>query len=501
MGRAAALSAVLVAGGTGLGFVRDLIMAHTFGAGRDTDAFLIGWMIPETASPLLIEDAMALLAVPLVTRALRDRGSARPLAAAVLPPLVGALSVVAGALALGAPALVAALAPGLASPEDAVRCVRAAAVTVVMFGVAGFMSATLRAHGRFGPPAAIYLAYNAGIIASILLLRDRCGVLSAAVGVAVGSVFMVLAQLPAFVRCLRPAPRALPSPATALLPAAVASVAVFTLARQAQVFAERFLGSGLAAGTISELNYAQKVAQVPMVLSLLVVTVTFPRLALASAEEDRRAVRDRVERDILHVSALVLAATAFLVACGGDVVALLFRHGAFGADAADGTARILRVYALGLWGQTMVGVAARAFFAKRGPMWRPALATACGLAVTGVVGVVGVRFWGAPALAAANAAGITAGALLMLAGVRARVAPIRFRVLARGLVRLGVAAGAACAAGLAARDAVTAPLPAALLGGLAVLAVFALVALPRAPVLRLVLRPPSRFARRSEGLR
>ncbi|WP_019631722.1 lipid II flippase MurJ [Actinomadura atramentaria] len=504
--RAAALSAVLVGAGTALGFVRDLLMAHTFGAGRDTDAFLIGWMIPETASPLLIEDAMALLAVPLVTRALRGAGSARPLAAAVLPRLVAVLAVVAGALAVGAPLLVAGVAPGLADPHDAVRCVRIAAVTVVMFGVAGFMSATLRAHGRFGPPAAIYLAYNAGIVASIVLLQHRWGVMSAAAGVAVGSVLMVAVQAPAFARCLGPARRIAPDgpPVELLTAAALLPVVAFTLARQAQVFVERFLGSGLAAGSISELNYAQKVAQVPMVLSLLVVTVTFPRLARASADADVRRFRDGVERDVLAVSALILAATAFLVACGEDVVTVLFRHGAFGAADTEGTARIMRVYAFGLWGQTMVGVAARAFFARRGPMWRPALATALGLALTVAVGALGVASFGAPALAAANAAGITAGALVMLAGVRSRVVPIRVRVLGAGLARLGLAAGAAGAAGLAVRHLLHPALPpvAALpVCGLAVAGVYAaLLMLPPAAGIR-PLAPVVPFARRPEGPR
>lgn len=115
VGRAAALSGVLIAAGTGLGFLRDLAMAHLFGASGSTDAFLVAWTIPETVSPLLIEDAMALLMVPAVTRLLARGDGLRPLAATTLPRMVLGLSAVTAALAVSAPLVVDVLAPGLPS--------------------------------------------------------------------------------------------------------------------------------------------------------------------------------------------------------------------------------------------------------------------------------------------------------------------------------------------------------------------------------------------------
>ena len=47
------------------------------GAGHDSDAFLIAWTVPEMASTLLIEDAMALLMVPAFSHALARRAAAR----------------------------------------------------------------------------------------------------------------------------------------------------------------------------------------------------------------------------------------------------------------------------------------------------------------------------------------------------------------------------------------------------------------------------------------
>ncbi|MEV3926840.1 lipid II flippase MurJ [Actinomadura coerulea] len=482
VGRAAMVSGVLIAAGTGLGFLRDLVMADLFGASGSTDAFLVAWTIPETVSPLLIEDAMALLMVPVVTRLLARGDGLRSLVGTALPRMVLGLSVVTGVLAVAAPAVVDALAPGLAEQGPAVQCVRLTAVTVVTFGVAGFMSATLRAHHRFGPPAAIYLAYNVGILALIAGLSGAVGITSAAVGVACGSFLMVAVQLPAFLRCLREAPGeqgAAPSGNVdvRLGLAAIAPIVVYTVTRQSQVFVERFLGAGLAAGSISHLNYAQKVAQVPMVLSLLIVTVTFPRLARASADGDTAQVARRIRQDLAVASAMVLAASAFLVACAPGIIRVLFEHGEFTSADTASTAAILRVYALGLWGQMAVGLAARAFFARRRPTWRPAAVLAAGLAVTAAIGGAFAASAGTLALAAANAAGITLAAVLMLAGLRRGVAPVPLRRIAADVSRLVLAAAGACAAGALAAGALDAPVIVQLAaGGLAVAVAFAVLA-------------------------
>ncbi|WP_254714962.1 lipid II flippase MurJ [Actinomadura sp. NAK00032] len=481
VGRAAALSGVLIAAGTALGFARDLVMAHMFGASGSTDAFLVAWTIPETVSPLLIEDAMALLMVPVVTRLLARGDGLRPLVGSALPRMVFCLALVTLTLVAAAPVVVDVLAPGLAEDGSAVMCVRLTAVTVVTFGVAGFMSATLRAHHRFGPPAAIYAAYNIGILALIAGLSGLVGITSAAVGVACGSLLMVAVQAPAFARCLRDSPAVPASPMGGvewrLGAAAVAPVVVYTVTRQAQVFVERFLGSELSAGSISQLNYAQKVAQVPMVLSLLIVTVTFPRLARASADGDTRRVARRIRQDLVVASAMVLAATAFLVAFAPTVIRVLFEHGEFTSDDTAGTASIMRVYALGLWGQSAVGLAARAFFAQRRPTWRPARVLALGLAVTAAVGSGFAASGGTLALAAANATGITLAAVLLLGGLRRGIAPLAPRRIAADVSRLMLAAAGACAAGaLAARGLAGAPALVQLVaGGAVVTAAFAVL--------------------------
>ncbi|GHE70333.1 murein biosynthesis integral membrane protein MurJ [Streptomyces capitiformicae] len=516
LARAAFVTVVLSLAGAVLGLGRDQALAHLFGAGRETDAFLVAWTVPEFAATLLIEDGLAFALVPafsavVARRAHGDTGDpgdpVRALVRGTLPQLVLAFSVASALLVWGAPYLVEVLAPGLPDPRLAIDCTRLTGTCVLTFGLAGYCSAVLRAHRRFVAPAAIYVAYNTALITAMFVLGGRWGVRAAAIGVAVGGALMVVAQLPSVVRQLRrrkaaTAPEAAEAAEAATTdttdttealdpgdpagdPAAgrhamnlalLLTVLLFALCRQSQVLIERFLASTLPAGAISHLNYAQKVAQMPMVLALMLCTVTFPVVSQALAEGDTERARDRVERDLRAVSCVVLLGTAAVVACAPQLVHVLFQRGAFTAQDTAATAAVMRVYALGLLGHALVGALVRSYFSAGRPTWYPVAAMTAGIVATACLGAWTVGSWGVLGIAAANAAGITLTALILLHGMGTRGVPIRTRSLLAAMGRPLRAAVAACGAGAFAASLVDSPALGLTVGGTAVTVLFLLLA-------------------------
>ncbi|MFJ1600179.1 murein biosynthesis integral membrane protein MurJ [Streptomyces sp. NPDC088261] len=507
LARAAFLTALLTAAGALLGLLRDQTIAHLYGAGPDTDAFLVAWTVPEVASTLLIEDAMALILVPAFSLALARRAThqdpepdpVRVLMRTTLPRLFLALTAGAALLVAAAPWVVAALAPGLPEPQVAVDCTRLTATCAFSMGLAGYMSAALRAHGSFVAPAMIYTSYNVGIITTMLLLSDRLGVRAAAAGVAAGGVLMVLVQSPALWRRLkerRPVTGREPKGTPRVPPVALgllAPVIVFALSRQSQVLIERFLAAPLPAGAISHLNYAQKVAQMPMVLSLMLCTVTFPVVARAMAAGETDRARRRVERDLAMAGIIVLVGAATVIACAPQIIEVLFQRGAFDRADTAATAAVMRVYALGLLGHTLVGALVRCYFSAARPLWFPALAMLVGLALTTVAGALLVQVWGVLGIAAANALGITVTAALLLHGLARHSVPLRTRYMIGALVKLIAAAAASTGSGWLCGALVPSPV----LGATAAFVVIAVVFLGiahalRAPEIDTVLRPVTR---------
>jgi putative peptidoglycan lipid II flippase len=178
------------------------------------------------------------------------------------------------------------------------------------------------------------------------------------------------------------------------------------------------------------------------------------------------------------------------------VVRVLLQHGLFTPVDTAATAAVMRMYALGLLGQAMVGVLCRPFFTGTGgsgsaasgaarrpgavarPGWYPAAAMGAGLAVTTAVAVTAAPRFGGPAIAAANAAGITVTAVLLLLGLRKTAVRVPLPEVASDAARLVAAAAGAGGAGWLA-DRALAGLPSIVdvsVGGLVVLATFAALA-------------------------
>ncbi|UUU33852.1 murein biosynthesis protein MurJ [Streptomyces sp. CA-210063] len=487
LAKATLVTAALTAVGSLLGLGRDQALSYLFGAGPETDAFLVAWTVPEFAATLLIEDGLAIVLVPMISVAVARRAQGAPgdpvrsLVATTLPRLSLAFMAAAATLIAGAPYLVKVLAPGLPDPGLAVDCTRLTATCVFTFGLAGYCSAALRAHHRFMAPAAIYVAYNTGIIAAMFVLGGRWGVRAAAIGVAVGGGLMIMSQLPSLLQVLRRKSATVIEAAEPERPmdlALVSTVLLFGLCRQSQVLIERFLGSTLPAGAISHLNYAQKVAQIPMTFSLMLCTVTFPVVAQALAAGDAERARSRVEKDLALVSCIVLFGAAVIVACAPQIIELLFQRGAFTGHDTAATASVMRVYALGLLGHAMVGALVRSYFSTRRPSWYPLAAMATGILVTSCIGAFTAGSWGVLGIAAANATGITVTALLLLYGVGGRGVPIRVRQVVAEMSRPVCAAVVAAALGLFCASRVDTPVIGLAVGSAVVSVVF--VALARA---------------------
>lgn len=448
--RAVLVILLLTAAGRLLGFGRDLVLAALFGASAETDAFTVAWTVPETASPLLLEDALVFVLIPLFTTHLHNDGSLDQIIRRSLFTVVAALGTVSATVAVAAPWLVDLLAPGLAAPGIAVDSVRLAALTVVAMGVAGYCTSALRVHDVFAPTAAVYAAYNFGIIAMTLLLADRLGVRAAAVGLAVGSLLMIAVQAPSlltrvslrglrwridrrFVRSLAPA-----------IP-----IIVFSLLRHGQVYIERFLGSFLEPGSISQLNYAQKIAQIPMALAASVAVVSFPALVRSAQRGETRQLRNALEHDLRLTLALTIPAAVYLIMAAPAVVGTLFERGAFTAADTQSTAALLQLYSPGLVGHALVNVALLPFFSMPEHHRTPLRAMIAGLAVTFAVAVALRGVYDARALALANACGIVVAGGLLLIDIHRRIAPLRWGQLITSTLRITALSTVAVVAGWA----------------------------------------------------
>ncbi|RUM94391.1 MAG: murein biosynthesis integral membrane protein MurJ, partial [Thiothrix sp.] len=138
-----------------LGFVRDMVIAVTFGATGITDAFFVAFRIPNLLRRMFAEGAFAQAFVPVFTEYKEQRGKAevKDLIDHVSGTLALILSIITIIGVLAAPLLIYLFAPGFASEPErqalATQMLRLTFPYVLFISLTALAGGILNTHGRF----------------------------------------------------------------------------------------------------------------------------------------------------------------------------------------------------------------------------------------------------------------------------------------------------------------------------------------------------------------
>jgi putative peptidoglycan lipid II flippase len=344
-----------------LGFLRDTLCAHFFGASMVWDAFSVAFRIPNLFRRLFGEGALTAAFLPAFVE--RYDGGRPKEAEALLGRLVTALALLLGLLALGGIGLTFLL------PRDPKTQLMAPLLRIMLpylplICVSAILGAALNGMRHYFTPAIAPVILNVVWIAALFLFVRN--IQAQAWALVVGGAATVLVMLPPL------AARGVPlRPSLDLGDPALRGVArtfapiVFGLA---PVQLNELMGSLIADycipghGAVSSLYYGNQLTQLPLALiGTAVATVVFP--LFASPKEDFREVLQKSLRFVLFLS---VPATLGLMVHARPIVSLLFQHGAlFGAPETDRTAAVTFFYSAGLWCYCANQIQVRAFYAKK----------------------------------------------------------------------------------------------------------------------------------------
>lgn len=369
MARAASVVLVLNLLSRVLGFVRDASIAARFGAGPATDAYLVAYTIPFFLQTIL-GMAFVTVMVPVVTTYLvrgdRDQGWAVASAVGNWTALILGLLTIVG---LGvAPWLVRLMAPGFPAPvfDLAVKLTRIMFLSLAFMGTGMLVSGILNAGYIFTSPALAPAVSNLVIIATVIFAGSAFGITGLAVGTVLSFVAYLLIQLPDLPRLQfhytcslmagHPAVRRI---GRHLLPVCFSLAVV-----QLYLATNRFFASQLEPGSITALDFANRLVNLPLgVFVASVTTAIFPSLAEQAALNDRREMAHLTDRGLGLVALTILPAAVGMIVLRVPLVQLVFQRGAFDPRATAMTAVAVLFYSVGLLAQAMHPILTRAFYA------------------------------------------------------------------------------------------------------------------------------------------
>jgi putative peptidoglycan lipid II flippase len=391
-----------------VGFLRDLVMSHTLGAGPLADAFFVALKLPNFFRSITAEGAFSISFVPLYTQKNIDhsQSNASDFASHAISFMIAVLLPFSAIMIWAMPAVITVMAPGFGDdPQQfawAVDMARLSFPYLLLVTVAAMLGAVLNAHQKFGPYAFAPVLFNLCLIASVLftpLFETQGHAMAVAMSV---SGFLQALWVWLYVRRMNigiklTRPRLTPEIKTLFkrMGPGVLVASVF----QVNLMINMIIGSTLAAGSISHLFYADRLYQLPFgVIGIAIGTALLPLFSAALTRRDVAQTSDLYNRALEYMLILTLPCAVGLLMAADPIVRTLFFHGEFDLADVHATTFVLMAYALGLPAYVLTRVYNAIFYAHQ-DTWTPVKISLLATAINIIGAVIFAQYLGAMGMA------------------------------------------------------------------------------------------------------
>jgi putative peptidoglycan lipid II flippase len=177
---------------------------------------------------------------------------------------------------------------------------------------------------------------------------------------------------------------------------------------------DRHLGAGLAEGSIAALQYADLIATMPIsICGLALGTAVFPFLSQALQLQDPHRASEILDTCIGLSLIMTVPVMVWLMLFGQEITGLLYERGAFDQESRLLTGSTLMAYAPGIIPNALMIIIPKVFYSSR--RWVPVLlSSALSVAAKGLISFWLVGQHGIFGLAAASAIASSVGAMFLL---------------------------------------------------------------------------------------
>ena len=436
-----------------VGLARTIIVARTFGASAEMDAFSYANRVSETLFLLVAGGALGSAFIPVFTGLLTkdEKDAAWKLASSLMNAVTLTLSLLAALTAFFAPQVVRyAIAPGLVNDPAlfslTVSLLRIQLISAVLFGLGGLIVGILNAHQVFLIPALTAAVYQLGIIFGAVVLAPSMGIYGLAWGVVIGSLFYLLIQLPALFRqkgnytftlglhdantrrvILLMGPRLL-------------GVAVVQL----NFWVNNNLASRMEEGSAASLTYGFSLMMTALsVIAQSIAIAAMPTFSAQHALGKLDEMRSSLAASLRGILMLTLPASIGMMILRVPLVSMLYERGKFGEHDVQLVSWALLWYAAGLVGHSTLEVLTRAFYARHDTK-TPVIVGTIAMILNAVFSILFSRYFAAigwypfGGLALANSLATALEVTTLFVLMRRQLNGIDGRFIADGAWRFGV---------------------------------------------------------------
>jgi putative peptidoglycan lipid II flippase len=427
-----------------ISLARESVISSTYGASMVTDAYFMAYNIP-TVIFTAVAASVSTVFLPLYTNSLTREGeeAASGFASNVMTVYIVLAVVMSLAVAVCSRQIVAVMAPTF-SPEASALTTRLTMVLCTSFAfsiTASVLMSMENARKSFVGPQLAPIFNNLFVMGAVLLLARSYGIYVVAWSAVIGWVL----QIPIQAALLRGKFKYhlrfdLGDKSLAAMAVVIGPVLLGTTLSQVNIVVDNMIASRLDVGSISGLNYANRLLNVMSgVLVLATTTVVFSAFAEMAARSEIDRLKRAVRKCVMFMIILLFPVAVICTLYSTDIVSIVFERGAFGRSSTRLTAGIFALYVLGMIPYAIRDVLVRVFYSlqdSRSPLVNGAFVVALNVALSLIL----VRYLKAAGLALAGSLSGVVACVLLAALLRRKIGSFSTGVLLPQIGKIGFAA-------------------------------------------------------------
>lgn len=444
--KSALIIIILTLGSKFLGLIREILIAAKFGSGVETDTFFVAM----TSTALItgfISNAISTTFIPVLSEIESKEGKKGKIEHANnMLNIIFVISIILVMVTWTAsPIIVKLLAKGFEGEqfESAVQLTRIGLPMILFGGIIGVFSGYLQSEQRFTSTAGIGFPFNFVYIFFLIFLSSKCGIKGLMVTAVIAVVSQSLIQIPEARRSeykymlkFDLKDKYIKRVVLLSLPVLV-GVAINDL----NAIVDRTLASSLVPGSISALNYANKLNGLILgVFISAITTVIFPLLSKESNNDNIIGMKKIMGKGINLILLITVPATGGLIVLATPIVEVAFQRGAFDVNATLMTSQALIFYSIGLVAMALNLLLTRVYYSlqdTKTPMINGAISVGFNI----VLNLILAKYMAHAGLALATSIATTIGTFLLLTGLKKKIGSLGTKAYINTFFKTGLASG------------------------------------------------------------
>ncbi len=429
-----------------VGFVRDRVLAGTFGAGDTLDVYYAAFKIPDLSFTLIVVGALSASFIPLFLShydELTGKVRAWEFTNNALHVIGGGVIVISLILILFAEPLAALVAPGFQETKQlrVAELMRVMFLAQILLAVSMIYGSVLQSLKKFFLYALAPIFYNVGIIVGALWLVDLVGTIGLAWGVVLGALLHLVVQL---VGVWESGYRHqwtfnLHSSDMREMIRLMGPRTVGLAINQLMLLLLTVIASTFVAGSLTVFQFAYNIEFFPVgIIGVSFAIAVFPTLSQMADRHDTQGLVDTIVSTTRQLLYLLIPMTLLFLIFRAQIVRVVVGAGAFDWAATIATADTLAFFALTFIPQSLVFVLARVFYALHDTITPLIIALVAALA--GILSAFLLKEpFGVIALAIAYSIAACVNALLLWVFLRQKLGTLKEAAILTLVFKLAVA--------------------------------------------------------------